>query len=218
MILQDFHDRYPDRAATLALVDTSAGFGSASAEVRREFLARRLEPLERGLTPTDIAPEVVEVLVAKGATPEARQRMCASMEALRVDFLQASPTRHRHHGFPCRLAAHSRAGAGDRWRRRCRDPTIRRCVSGSADPNRPARIHSGSGTHDASRKTPKLQRCAGGVPSSLRRSRLRGGCELSHAAGQARLRAQSTLSVALRGRSTYSPVSKAKARILPSSV
>ena len=85
MILQDFYSQYADRVATLSLVDTSVGFGSASAAVRRDFLARRLEPLERGLTPTDIAPEVVEVLVAKAATPEARQRMRASMEALRVD-------------------------------------------------------------------------------------------------------------------------------------
>ena len=85
MILQDFYGRYPRRVATLALVDTSAGFGSASEEVRRDFLARRLEPLERGLTPADIAPEVVEVLVAKSASPAARQRMRASMEALRVE-------------------------------------------------------------------------------------------------------------------------------------
>jgi 3-oxoadipate enol-lactonase len=85
MILQDFYSRHPDRVATLSLVDTSVGFGSVSQEVRRDFLARRLEPLERGLTPADIAPAVVEVLVAKDATPEARQRMRASMEALRID-------------------------------------------------------------------------------------------------------------------------------------
>ncbi len=85
MILQDFYSHYPDRVATLSLVDTSVGFGSVSQEVRRDFLARRLEPLERGLTPADIAPGVVEVLVAKDANPEARQRMRASMEALRVE-------------------------------------------------------------------------------------------------------------------------------------
>jgi pimeloyl-ACP methyl ester carboxylesterase len=84
MILQDFYDRYPKRVATLSLVDTSAGFGSVTEEVRRDFLARRLEPLERGLTPAAIAPNVVDVLVAKDASPAARQRMRASMEALRV--------------------------------------------------------------------------------------------------------------------------------------
>jgi 3-oxoadipate enol-lactonase len=85
MILQDFYGRYADRAATMALVDTSVGFGGVSAEVRREFLARRLDPLERGLTLADIAPGVVEVLVAKGATAAARQRLRASIEALRVN-------------------------------------------------------------------------------------------------------------------------------------
>jgi 3-oxoadipate enol-lactonase len=84
MILQDFCERYADRVATLALVDTSAGFGTVSEEVRRDFLARRLDPLERGLTPADIAPGVVEVLVAKTATAAARQQMRASIEALRV--------------------------------------------------------------------------------------------------------------------------------------
>lgn len=85
MILQDFYGRYADRVATLAMVDTSVGFGSVSEEVRRDFLAHRLDPLERGLKPPDIAPGVVEVLMAKGATAAARQRMRASIEALRVE-------------------------------------------------------------------------------------------------------------------------------------
>ena len=84
MILQDFYGRYADRVATLALVDTSAGFGSVSEAVRRDFLARRLDPLEQGLMPADIAPGVVEVLVAKSATAAVRQRVRASIEALRV--------------------------------------------------------------------------------------------------------------------------------------
>jgi 3-oxoadipate enol-lactonase len=85
MILQDFYGRYADRVATLVLVDTSVGFGSVSEEVRRDFLAHRLDPLERGLQPADIAPGVVEVLVAKSATATARQRMRASIQALRVE-------------------------------------------------------------------------------------------------------------------------------------
>jgi len=85
MILQDFYGRYPDRVATLALVDTSAGFATASEEVRRDFLSRRLEPLEKGLRPADIAPGVVEVLVAKNASSGVRERMRASIAALRVE-------------------------------------------------------------------------------------------------------------------------------------
>jgi 3-oxoadipate enol-lactonase len=85
MIAQDFYGRYAQRVATLSLIDTSAGFGSASAEVRRDFLARRLDPLERGLTPVDIAPSVVEVLVSRSATTAAREHMLASIGNLRTE-------------------------------------------------------------------------------------------------------------------------------------
>jgi pimeloyl-ACP methyl ester carboxylesterase len=85
MILQDFYSRYANRAATLSLVDTSAGFGAASEEAKRDFLARRLDPLEKGLTPKDIAPGVVQVLASKYATPAAREQLIASLSALRVE-------------------------------------------------------------------------------------------------------------------------------------
>jgi 3-oxoadipate enol-lactonase len=84
MIIQDFYGRYSERVATLSLVDTSSGFGGVPEEARRDFLARRLDPLERGLTPADIAPNVVEVLVAKGASAAVREQMRASMAALRT--------------------------------------------------------------------------------------------------------------------------------------
>jgi len=85
MIVQDFYARHPERVATLALVDTSAGFGQASAEARRDFLARRLDPLEHGRTPADIAPGVTDVLIAKHAPAAVRARVQASITALRVE-------------------------------------------------------------------------------------------------------------------------------------
>lgn len=85
MIVQDFYGRYSQRVATLSLVDTSSGFGGVPEEVRRDFLARRLDPLEKGLTPVDIAPGVVEVLVAKGASAAIREQLRASLSALRVE-------------------------------------------------------------------------------------------------------------------------------------
>ncbi len=84
MIIQDFYGRYPGRVATLTLVDTSSGFGSLPEEAKRDFLSRRLDPLERGLTPADIARSVVEVLVAKNASTAVREEMRASMAALRT--------------------------------------------------------------------------------------------------------------------------------------
>ena len=85
MIIQDFYGRYPERVATLSLVDTSSGFGGVPEEVQRDFLARRLEPLEKGLKPPDIAPGLVEVLVAKNASAAVREQLRASLAALRVE-------------------------------------------------------------------------------------------------------------------------------------
>ena len=85
MIVQDFYDRYPARVASLCLADSSAGFGGVSDRVRDEFLSKRLEPLERGLTPRDIAPEVVKVLVAESASLHVREALIASMSALRTE-------------------------------------------------------------------------------------------------------------------------------------
>lgn len=85
MIAQDFYGRYAPRVATLSLLDTSVGFGNASEEVRRDFLTRRLDPLERGLTPVDIAPSVTDVLVATSATAAARAQVLASIEHLRTE-------------------------------------------------------------------------------------------------------------------------------------
>jgi 3-oxoadipate enol-lactonase len=84
MIIQDFYGRHSERVATLSLVDTSSGFGGVPEDARRDFLARRLDPLEKGLTPADIAPNVVEVLVAKGAPAPVREQLRASMAALRT--------------------------------------------------------------------------------------------------------------------------------------
>lgn len=85
MIAQDFYGRYPERTATLALIDTSVGLGTASEAVRRDFLSRRLDPLERGRTPADIAPAVADVLVAKSASAAVRERVRGCLSALRAE-------------------------------------------------------------------------------------------------------------------------------------
>jgi len=85
MIIQDFYARYPQRVATLSLVDTSSGFGGTSEEVKRDFLSRRLDPLEKGMTPADIAPGVVQVLAGKSAPEAVRAKLHASLSALRVE-------------------------------------------------------------------------------------------------------------------------------------
>jgi 3-oxoadipate enol-lactonase len=89
-IAQDFFGFYPHRVATLTLADTSQGFGAADEAARQDFLARRLAPLESGLTPADIAPKMVDVLAGPKATEETRQRLTDSVSAVRSEaYIQA---------------------------------------------------------------------------------------------------------------------------------
>ncbi len=53
--------------------------------MKRDFLRRRLDPLERGLTPAQIAPGVIGVLVARQASSEVRARLQVSLAALRTE-------------------------------------------------------------------------------------------------------------------------------------
>ena len=82
-ILQEFHARHSDRAATLVLCDTMYGFNaSLTPEQREEFVRLRLEPLRRGKEPKDIAGAVVRTLVSPRSDPTAAARMVSTMSAL----------------------------------------------------------------------------------------------------------------------------------------
>ncbi len=90
MIAQDFYGRHADRVATLTLADTSQGFGAASEADRRDFLAPRLKPLQDGLTPADLAPNIVDVLAGPEAAQHVRRRLLESVSAVRTGpYMQA---------------------------------------------------------------------------------------------------------------------------------
>ena len=78
MIAQDFYGRHPHRAATLVLADTNSGFGATDQRAQEEFVARRLRPLEAGITMEEFGKQIVETLVARDAITEARATMMAS--------------------------------------------------------------------------------------------------------------------------------------------
>jgi 3-oxoadipate enol-lactonase len=84
-IAMDFHDRHPERVASLTLCDTQPGLGNTPPEKRREFIRLRQEPLLAGQSPGDIAPAVARSLVSPRAVPGAYERLVASMEALHKD-------------------------------------------------------------------------------------------------------------------------------------
>jgi len=88
MIAQDFIARHPERAATVTLAGTSSGFGVLSEQAKAEFLDKRLRPLQEGKSLREMAPGMVDVLVAGKAPQAARQRVQQSLEALRPDPYQ----------------------------------------------------------------------------------------------------------------------------------
>lgn len=81
-IALDFHDRHPERVASLTLCDTQPGLGQMPAERRREFIRLRQEPLLQGRSPAEIAPAVARSLVSRKAPAAVTQRLVDSMAAL----------------------------------------------------------------------------------------------------------------------------------------
>ncbi len=82
MVAQDLALDHPDRVEALVLSATSAAFGSADGSFQERFLAERLAPLDQGLTPADLAPEVMPGLFKAFATDAAIGRAVASMSAI----------------------------------------------------------------------------------------------------------------------------------------
>lgn len=91
MIAQEFYRRFPKRVLALVLADTNAGpGGDFSPGDKAEFLRLRREPLLRGLTPRDIAPQLVDVLAGPDADTEVRARLEQSISGLRTEsYLKA---------------------------------------------------------------------------------------------------------------------------------
>ncbi len=85
-IALDFCERHPERVASLVLCDTFPGFdASFSSEARDEFIRNRREPLLRGVSPREMAPEVAKTLVSPSTGPEVTQQLVDSMARLHVD-------------------------------------------------------------------------------------------------------------------------------------
>ncbi len=85
MIAQDFCARFPARVGSLTLAATSAGLGILPEDAKKDFVEKRLSPLERGLSPADIAPNVVEVLLGRRASAVTRDRLVESLSMLRAE-------------------------------------------------------------------------------------------------------------------------------------
>jgi 3-oxoadipate enol-lactonase len=73
---------YPDRVATLTLLDTHEGFEAFSPQQRQAFVDSRRAPLLTGKEPRDIAGPVARSLVSPTARPEHLQQLIDSIAAL----------------------------------------------------------------------------------------------------------------------------------------
>ncbi len=85
MIAQCFYFAHPDRVASLVLADTFPSFRTLGEEVVKGFLSARIDPLENGATPADLAPASAATLLAPDAEESARTLLLESLSNLHTD-------------------------------------------------------------------------------------------------------------------------------------
>jgi len=86
MVAQQFAVDHPDRLRDLVLVATSPSFGRPGrSDFAEQYLASRYQPLDRGETPADLAPGIVDGLVGPDPHPDARANCIASMSRITSD-------------------------------------------------------------------------------------------------------------------------------------
>ncbi len=90
MVAQALAIDHADRVEALVLSATSAAFGSADGSFQERFLAERLAPLDKGLTPADLAPDVMPGMFKDFATEAAIGRAVASMSAIPSETYRAA--------------------------------------------------------------------------------------------------------------------------------
>jgi 3-oxoadipate enol-lactonase len=85
-ILLDFFSFASNRVATLTLCDCFYSFGSAlSSDKQAEFIALRQEPLLKGKTLADLAPNLIHSLVGPNCSEDIKNEIFESITALHVD-------------------------------------------------------------------------------------------------------------------------------------
>ena len=80
---------HPDRVSRLVLADTSARFGADGTDVE-EWKRLRLDPLDAGMTPAEMAPTVVDAITAPGFAGRERERTIAAFSRIPADGLRAA--------------------------------------------------------------------------------------------------------------------------------
>lgn len=81
-IAASFAHCHPARIQSLTLCSGSTGMTQASADERSQFKQLRLDPIEVGQTPADIAPAVVQAISGPNATAGNKQTLLESMQSI----------------------------------------------------------------------------------------------------------------------------------------
>ena len=84
-IAQQFAADHDDRVDRLVLAATSSHFGRGSKSFAERFLAARLEPIDNGDTPADLAPQIIRGLLRDDAPAGAQANAIASMSQISSD-------------------------------------------------------------------------------------------------------------------------------------
>ena len=82
MVAQEFMVHYPERTSAVVLSGTSPSFGRSNGEFQEWFLSQRLAPLDRGLSPSDFAEELVPNMMSVNPPRKAVEAAICSMSAL----------------------------------------------------------------------------------------------------------------------------------------
>jgi 3-oxoadipate enol-lactonase len=80
---------HPDRVGRMVLADTSARFGADGTDVD-EWKRLRLDPLDAGVTPAEMAPSVIDAITAPGFSGRERDRAIAAFARIPADGLRAA--------------------------------------------------------------------------------------------------------------------------------
>lgn len=83
MVVQEAYALFPQRIHGLILSGTSPAFGKPDGAWQREFLQKRLQPLDEGRQMGDLAPQLVGEIVAAGADP--------AVVTLAIELMSAVP-------------------------------------------------------------------------------------------------------------------------------
>ena len=81
--------RHPERVGRLVLADTSASFGADGTDVE-EWKRLRLDPLDAGASPAEIAPNVIDAITAPGFAGRERERTIDAFGRIPADGLRAA--------------------------------------------------------------------------------------------------------------------------------